>query len=507
MRKILFLLPFIFQFALAQESEVTNIQAAQRTDGSGIFDITYDLMPDALFEYFDVTVEVSVDGGSNFQSMSNFTGDYGQSMEPGTGYSLTWDFGAQFGETFSDQVVIKINATSTTIVINDTLEVPFEMVTIPAGEFTFGEGDTVKTIDYDYEIMKYEVTDQEYIFYLLDAMEDGSVNVGSETVTGPYPGDPAYPNGDYIYLDFRRSSISWTGEIFEVNEGFVNHPVTGVTWFGAWAFASYYGLTLPTEYEWEKAARGDTGWDYPWGDEITGQHANFMGSDEDYIHPTTTPVGYFNGDSYTFDTSNGRKFSFVGVSTWDRSILINSEDGLFSNSIEMVWVCHNSNCSVGNYFGFVDGGDLAEGYINLFLTPGGYNYEFDCDDGDYLAFIGFPDQNFYFASYWEGNYIGEFQVEDLGVISANLNDNSSVYSVYAMSGNVYEWLDKESDDEIETKLKGGSWFNQENYSEQWLSISPVWNSTVLWRDGNHNYSWLPFHYQLTGFRCVRQLNN
>ena len=54
MRKLLFPLAIIFQFAFAQEVEVTNIQVNQRTDGSKIVDITYDLSPDAIFEYFEV---------------------------------------------------------------------------------------------------------------------------------------------------------------------------------------------------------------------------------------------------------------------------------------------------------------------------------------------------------------------------------------------------------------------------------------------------------------------
>ena len=57
-------------------------------------------------------------------------------------------------------------------------------------------------------------------------------------VRGYYPGDANFAAGNYDYLYFSNSKISWNGEIFEVEEGNVNHPVTGVTWFGAWAFAT-----------------------------------------------------------------------------------------------------------------------------------------------------------------------------------------------------------------------------------------------------------------------------
>ncbi|GAB4431511.1 MAG: hypothetical protein Kow002_19770 [Anaerolineales bacterium] len=162
-------------------------------------------------------------------------------------------------------------ATSFPAEIRDSRNIP--MVLIPAGEFTMGSDDSgdpaskpAHTVYLDaFYIDKYEVSNENYdaCAYAVECRKP--LNTGSVT---------------------RRQYYN--------NTVFANYPVLYVEWRMAQEYCEWRGGRLPTEAEWEKAARGTDARAYPWGsNEINCSYANYHGCVGD-----TTPVDqHENGQS------------------------------------------------------------------------------------------------------------------------------------------------------------------------------------------------------------------
>jgi len=213
-------------------------------------------------------------------------------------------------------------------------------VTVPAGVYPKGMHDHPTVVDHDYEIMVTDVTVEQYAKFLNEALEAGKINVGAidvdsgynveddelvapRTVQGAggyYPGDPydGYKHemqilpGEKLYVPLEGDGlrVTFDGSKFVFDPAYANHPMTMVSWYGANAYCEFYGWHLPTNDEWEKAARGTEldekghGLPFPWGEEIHPNNANYYASFdpfEDMLNSklgTTTPVGFYNGKNY-----------------------------------------------------------------------------------------------------------------------------------------------------------------------------------------------------------------
>ena len=158
---------------------------------------------------------------------------------------------------------------------------PFaDMVLIPAGKFQMGSNNaynletSVKTVHVDaFHMDKYEVTNAQYKLFI-----DANPQWRKDRI------DDRFHDGDYLK--------HWNGNNYP--SGKADHPVVYVSWYAAMAYAEWAGKQLPTEAEWEKAARGGLdGQKYPWGNTIDASKANY----NDNVG-TTTAVGSYAPNGY-----------------------------------------------------------------------------------------------------------------------------------------------------------------------------------------------------------------
>ena len=150
---------------------------------------------------------------------------------------------------------------------------------VPAGSFMMGCNETLDSecgedeLPYHevnlsaYKIDKYEVT----VGQFEQCVDAGSCNGGYE----PYEGSDVYRRCNF------GSNL----------EGVESYPMNCVDWSGAKAYCEWAGKRLPTEAEWEKAARGTDGRKYPWGNELVNCDYAVTDVDASTCEEKMKPVG------------------------------------------------------------------------------------------------------------------------------------------------------------------------------------------------------------------------
>ena len=163
-----------------------------------------------------------------------------------------------------------------------------QMVSIAGGAYPIGSADglpderpahTVRVAPF--EIDRYEVTNTQFAAFLQAAVEDPERRDAALIAENTAAPDPR----TLVALNDDESRIALREGRFVVQPGFERHPVNEVTWNGAREYCAWRGARLPTEAEWEAAARGLEGRRFPWGSEPPGAQRAVFGQRSNQTRP------------------------------------------------------------------------------------------------------------------------------------------------------------------------------------------------------------------------------
>ena len=163
-----------------------------------------------------------------------------------------------------------------------------EQVHIPAGEFLFGGGESATLPDF--WIDKYEVTIGQYAKFVLFLESNPTTQFDHQNQPAIRRADMHKPPDWPVYYGRAKA-----GQAIHGVPSDLNMPALMVDYWDAYAYAKWKGRELPTEQEWEKAARGTKGFLYPWGENPDPKKVN---SSADFNAATPSAPGKVDGFNY-----------------------------------------------------------------------------------------------------------------------------------------------------------------------------------------------------------------
>ena len=287
----------------------------------------------------DISVKVSLDGGASFvkpamalsaegETAGYPTVTFAAGETSLTGREIAWEADADLDPDFAGEVMVRVIAEDG----EEPPTAPDGFSLIPAGAFQMGqpEGRNNEVPPHMVYVSAFYMEQFEVSKGLWDTVYSWALQNGYEFTN---PGAGVAENHPVTTVDWydsikwcnARSEMEGLPPVYYVDQnrtaeavyrtGSLNLSASEVDW-------DSHGYRLPTEVQWEKAARGGLeGKVFPWGDEATGSDLNFAGSGDpfDGAEVPTTPVGYYDGNQVPAgeDRANAYGLYDVAGNVWE----------------------------------------------------------------------------------------------------------------------------------------------------------------------------------------------
>lgn len=304
--------------------KVSNVRAAQR-QGTKLVDILYDLEGNS--RNFTVSLRISNDDGVTFTvPAENLTGAFGAGIGQGNNQKITWNAGLDWNGRNSPKMRFEVTA-------SDTPTSSGKWIALPAGSFTmgdaFGEGQSNELPAHEVSTPGILMMQQEVTFGEWKAVRNWALENGYSFSN---PGEGKASNHPVQSISW-HDAVKWCNAKSEMDSRTPSYRTSGTVYRTGESIPtcnwSANGYRLPTEAEWEKAARGgNIGKRFPWGNTINHKAANYVNGKLSYespqgggYHPIydtggfpyTSPVGSFAANGYGLDDMAGNVWEWC----WD----------------------------------------------------------------------------------------------------------------------------------------------------------------------------------------------